>query len=96
MNNPFRQSATSREQVTAAPTTTTSTSPEWGCFAADLFELQLDAAPSRALRCRIAGHLHDVVSYQRVMTASRFRLLHWLLQQEDQQPQFEFAQEVAH
>jgi hypothetical protein len=57
---------------------------DWDCFEADLFELQLDAAPSGELRSRIAGHLRDVVSSERVKTASRFRLLHWMLARQTQ------------
>ena len=84
MHNTLRQSETSREQVTAAPSTTTQTAEKWDCFEADLYDLQLDAPPSWPLRSRIAYHLNEVVSYQRVMRASRSRLLHWMLAQEAQ------------
>lgn len=91
MNTHPRQFANSGAQPTAASTTKTSTSQElpndWNCFEADLFELQLDASPSLALRSRIAGHLSGVVSFRRVKHASRFRLLHWMLEQERCQAQ---------
>lgn len=54
------------------------------CFEADLFELQLDVTPSRDLRARVAYQLRDSVSAERVETASRFRLLHWMLAQQMQ------------
>ena len=51
-------------------------------FDSDLFELQVDASPSQALRERVSWYLMDRVSYERVMTASRFRLLHCMLAQQ--------------
>jgi hypothetical protein len=52
---------------------------KWDCFEADLFELQLDVTPSWKLRSRIAEHLRDVISAERIKTAHRSRLLHWML-----------------
>jgi hypothetical protein len=90
MNYATKQSSKAGSPVTEVATTITPTSPsnqawplQWDCFEADLFELQLDASPSLALRSRIANHLYKGVSYQRVMKASRFRLLHWMLQQDE-------------
>ena len=96
-----QQSANSGAQVTAAPTTSTSTSPFSQAypytlcddFEADLFELQLDASPSLALRSSIAGHLSGVISYPRVMKASRFRLLHWMLELENRHEQIKHEPE---
>lgn len=100
-----QQSANSGAQVIAAPTTSTSTNPftkacpvKGDNFEADLFELQLDSSPSLALRCGVANHLHGVIDYQRVMKASRFRLLHWMLELEGyyEQLQREEEQGVTH
>jgi hypothetical protein len=101
MNNTLQQSSKAGSPVTEATTTSTSTSPseaypcEWA-FEADLFELQLDVPPSRSLRRRVASHL-DGVSLERVMKASRFCLLHWMLKQETRNAQLEREEQgVAH
>jgi hypothetical protein len=80
MNNPVKQSSNTESPVAATASSTTPTKHEMPYyFDADVFELQLDATPSQELRKRVSCYLMDRVSYERVMTASRFRLLHWML-----------------
>jgi hypothetical protein len=65
-----------------------SISSSWTQFEADLFELQLDVEPSSKLRSAVGHYLYlsnsDDKRCDRVMKVSRFRLLHWMLEQEEQ------------
>jgi hypothetical protein len=82
MTNDMQFSKPGSPVITAASDSTrTIFLPPW--FEEDLFQLQLDERPTMSLRDRVADCLENFVKPEKVRTATRFTLLHWMLARQD-------------